>query len=288
MLTNCHQFKSIHSKLRNKYHDKVREEVTSRSQKGDFIIHNGMTWNLNIKGTIEVCGAHGGGRWIPQRNTIFVTPDHYQHVGLVSTEEGKINPKVILPWFYREGKPNLQPPPTEQYLFLARCQRWKGLHLFLEIAKLRPDATFVIAGGTVDFKDGILTTSEGFEGITEDFDLKQYPNVRYEGVVGPKKRHRLLSESTALIQLTTYREPCGWNVIEAMLVGTPVITSAWGGFVDTVKEGVGGLLVNHEDDFTEALEQVRKLDRRECYTYARNLFSEDRAYTEYLTYFKSL
>jgi len=50
-------------------------------------------------------------------------------------------------------------------------------------------------------------------------------------------------------------------VVEAQLCGTPVITTDWGGFTETVDEGVSGYRCRSLADFLAAWEKVGRLDR---------------------------
>lgn len=67
------------------------------------------------------------------------------------------------------------------------------------------------------------------------------------GKVEPEQRKKLLSTSSCLFQPMIYTEPCGQNVIEAMLSGTPVIAMNYGGFINAIKEGVTGYLYGKQE-----------------------------------------
>jgi len=61
------------------------------------------------------------------------------------------------------------------------------------------------------------------------------------------------------------REPFGRTLIEAMLLGTPVIATADGGNIEAIEDGVTGFLVKPEDPdaFTEPL--LRLLTDPDCW-----------------------
>lgn len=65
-------------------------------------------------------------------------------------------------------------------------------------------------------------------------------DVEFVGPVGVEERNKLMGGALALIAPTYYIEPFGGVAVEAMLTGTPVITTDWGAFSETVIDGVTG------------------------------------------------
>jgi glycosyltransferase involved in cell wall biosynthesis len=278
------------------------------------------------KTMIHISFSKGGHACLPLPYAVFSTEDHKAVCSLAEpTALGclpliKPTHSVILPWFYpedfifRDSKTKATPilamrgsktkataaltlsdkmvvstKEKKRYLFLARCQKWKGLHKFLQFSKHFPKADFIIAGGSTEYNSTTrqLVTADLHNDKNVTISLQLYPNVIYLGPVKKKKRAKLLAQVTALIQPTLYREPCGWNAIEAMFSGTPVIAPDFGGFVNTVQHGVTGYLCTPQTWITN-IARVHFLDRRVIWQYACSTFSETRAYQQYYSFFKKI
>ena len=123
-------------------------------------------------------------------------------------------------------------------LFLGRHTPRKGLAVVAEVAKhtgLR-----------------VLTAGQGQERV---------PGAEYVGVVGPAARAELLAGAAAVLAFTTYLEPFGGVAVEAMLSGTPAITTDYGAFTETVAEGVSGFRCHTLAEFVAAVDAAQSLDR---------------------------
>ena len=140
---------------------------------------------------------------------------------------------------------------------------------------------FIIAGGTLDYDPHTGIMNVGKMSGTEDryINLSIYPNVEYIGPVGGRAKKELLSRVTALIQPTIYFEPCGWNVIEAMASGTPVLVPTFGGFMDTVINGITGYVNNIDriEEWVSNIEKVRTIKPIDCLLHVVANFNEDEA-----------
>jgi glycosyltransferase involved in cell wall biosynthesis len=112
--------------------------------------------------------------------------------------------------------------------------------------------------------------------------------VEYLGVVGPEVRGELMSRARALFVPTLYIEPFGGVAVEAMLCGTPVITTDWGAFTETVKQGVTGFRCRTMKEFCSATAAVATLDPQVIRDYAVSTFSTEVIAAQYETYFERL
>lgn len=90
------------------------------------------------------------------------------------------------------------------------------------------------------------------------------PHVEYVGVANQKMRNELMSNAACLLGPTLYVEPFGNMVIEANLCGTPVITTDWGGFTETVIHGKTGYRCRSYDEMVYAGDLVTKLNPQDC------------------------
>ena len=98
-------------------------------------------------------------------------------------------------------------------------------------------------------------------------EQKAAPGVEYIGPIGPAARKALLAGARAVICASTFVEPfCGVQV-EALLSGTPVISSDFGAFAEVNIHGETGYRCRTFRDFREAVDAVDRglISPRACY-----------------------
>ncbi|HET6880056.1 MAG TPA: glycosyltransferase family 4 protein [Pirellulales bacterium] len=137
-------------------------------------------------------------------------------------------------------------PPTVGYL--ARLCRAKGLHLLTEaFVRLRElpgtaHARLYVAGW-LPATDRAFAEAEFTRlrsaGIGDDF--------RYWGAIEREDKLRFLEAVDVLSVPTTYREPKGIFVLEALASGVPVVQPAHGAFPELLAATGGGVLVPPND-----------------------------------------
>jgi glycosyltransferase involved in cell wall biosynthesis len=96
---------------------------------------------------------------------------------------------------------------------------------------------------------------------------------------GPKLE--LLRDARAFLFPLGWEEPFGLVMIEAMLVGTPVIAFPRGGVSEVVEDGVTGYLVRDEHEMAERLATIGTFDRRRCRARALERWSSMRMAADY-------
>lgn len=151
-------------------------------------------------------------------------------------------------------------------LYLARLDDRKGIRVACEVAK----------------HAGIRLVTAG-SGTPPD-------GVDHQGIVGPAQRAELLAGARALIQPTMFLEPFGGSVVEAMLCGLPVITTDWGAFTETVRNGVDGYRCRTLAEFVSAVRSVDALpiSEKERATCAAARWSMDVVGAQYDRWFQRL
>ena len=118
----------------------------------------------------------------------------------------------------------------------------------------------------------------------------------YLGVVKPKERAELMGGALALIAPSQFPEPFGLVVIEAQMCGTPVITTDWGAFTETVEQNVTGYRCAHVKEFVNAVLRLHEqyigtgkvIDREYIRQRALRLYSIDAVAPQYDAFFKRL
>lgn len=130
-------------------------------------------------------------------------------------------------------------------LYMGRPNPRKGLPIIADIAA-RTDIPVLIAG-----QPGPVI-----------------PHTRYVGLVTGTTKAQLLAGARAVLVPTTYLEPFGGVAVEAMLSGTPVISTDWGAMTETVRTGVSGYRCRMLHEFLSAVDAVADLDRNLVHQYA--------------------
>jgi hypothetical protein len=153
--------------------------------------------------------------------------------------------------------------PDDFVLFMGRPTIRKGLPIVEEIAK-RIDSPVLHAG------------QPGQTPIA---------GTDYLGIITGDTKADTLARARAVLVPTTYLEPFGGVAVEAMMSGTPVITTDWGAFTETVEQGVTGFRCRTLREFLDAVDASADLDRAVIRDRAIERFSTDegsRLYSRYL------
>jgi len=170
----------------------------------------------------------------------------------------------VIPNYYRMDE---FPPGNggDYFLFAGRLNEDKGVQIAVEVCK-RLGERLVIAGlgnPPVDYGE-------------------------YVGMVGPDERTELMANARALFVPTMYVGPFEGVHAEAQLCGTPVITTDWGVFTETVENGVNGYRCKMFRDFVRAAQEVDKLDRSSIRRAAQARYSTEAVAPQYEEYFSRL
>ena len=276
-------------KLMSKYIDKVSPLILNNIQENDLIIHS---YGVGCRLIIDVLNNYKVHHVDLNVLTDYYLPEHAIFSTRWLHKNRTTQPNMIQPISYEIIQPMFDPndfePNTEKkdfFLYLARMQKLKGAETMFEIAKFFPRYKFVLAG----FLPETNNTDEYWKLIDSDILYKKsdYPNVKVLGFANPIMRKKLLSECVALIQPSPYEEPFGFNVIEAYLSKTPVITTIKGAFSETVIECKTGFRCYSWIDYQYAFENVDKLDKEFIYKEGLKYTSKE-VYSKYIKYFEQI
>ena len=118
--------------------------------------------------------------------------------------------------------------------------------------------------------------------------LKDTKYCKFLGFIGPEERKKLLSDAKFLLAPSFFTEPCNWTVIEAQFSGTPTITTDFGGFTETVKQGYTGFRCSTYQQFSFALNNVDKeINPEDCLKNALHNYTIELQSKRYEMIFKS-
>jgi glycosyltransferase involved in cell wall biosynthesis len=149
-------------------------------------------------------------------------------------------------------------PDMNTVVFLGRICDVKGLPTVVEIAKRRPDLRFIICG----------------QGDPAPY-LTQ-PNIEYRAPITGKARSAYLGNARAVLMPTVFTEPFAGVAVEAQMCGTPVISTSYGAFTETIEDEVTGFRAHTLGDFLAALDRAPDLDRAYIADRARRLYGYER------------
>ena len=110
----------------------------------------------------------------------------------------------------------------------------------------------------------------------------------YVGVIGPEQRGELMSRATACFAPSYYIEPFGNVAVEAQGCGTPVLTTDWGAFTETVIDGVTGFRCRTFGEFVRAAEKAKSQNPYEIRRHAVRNYTLEVIGEKYERYFERL
>lgn len=184
----------------------------------------------------------------------------------------------VIPNYYDTDDFPLVEEKKDYLLYIGRLTQRKGLNAVNDLCKKLDKKLVVIGqGGTVE--DGKLVADY----CTLDCDFE------YVGVVtDPELKAKYIGEAQAVLVNTQYIGPFEGVHIEAALCGTPVITTDWGVFTETVIHGVTGFRTRTLGEAVWAVNNLGSLDPKSIHEYAKANFSMERVSELYQAYFEQL
>ena len=186
-----------------------------------------------------------------------------------------INPSwfdAVIPNAFTPSEFDFSVDKKDYLLIMGRIITNKGIDLAIQLAE-KTGHRLVIAG----------------PGNIQELGYKTLPkHVEVFGYANADQRRVLLRDAKALIAPTYYIEPFGNMVVEALFSGTPVISSDWGGFVDTNPHGITGYRCRDFYDFVQAVHDLPKIDNKNCREWAMLRYADDVVHDQFDTYLKKL
>lgn len=110
----------------------------------------------------------------------------------------------------------------------------------------------------------------------------------YLGPLDMAERNSWMSRAQAVLCPTLYLEPFGCVAVESQLCGTPVISTDFGAFHETVVQGVTGYRCSYFGEFVQAILRAGELDRAAIRQRAVDTYSIAAVAPLYQAYFERL
>jgi glycosyltransferase involved in cell wall biosynthesis len=248
------------------YNDRATKEIAKRKKAGDMVLcFYGAANQLTADAHSDLVIVEPSIGYPPE--TIFAPYRGFTSYSQMHYYYG-LHRMLLTPSWYDEVIPNAFTPEEfvfeqekdDYFVYLGRVNYDKGIDLCIQVTK-HLGKKLKIAGPTQDLRH------LGYDTVPDHVELVGY--------VGPEERAKLLSKAQCLMAPTHYVEPFGNIVAEAQFCGTPVITTDWGGFVDSVVPGVTGYRCKDFKSFVEAASTVHLLDPQNCRDWAMQSFSDE-------------
>lgn len=160
-------------------------------------------------------------------------------------------------------------------LYLGRIIPMKGIHICIELAKATGYKLIIAGQGEIEMKP-------------EYKDL-----VEVVGQADIEKRKQLMGKAKLFLYPTLYLEPFGGATVEANLSGTPVLTTNFGVFPETIQNGINGYRCNTFKDFVRHAKDIMEGEfdtplRRQIILQFANRYLMDNVRFQYQDWFDDL
>ncbi len=153
----------------------------------------------------------------------------------------------VIPNYFNLADFPFSPNPCRPYYlaYMGRLIIRKGVNIAIRVAQAL-ELPLLVAG----------------QGEISGLQVKpSYPRVKVFKALSGLERAKFLGGAAVLLVPTIYLEPFGGVAVESMLCGTPVVSSNFGVFPETVKNGVTGYRADTLDDFVRLTRLSMILDR---------------------------
>lgn len=191
--------------------------------------------------------------------------------GMMGIHDGAFMDEVI-PNYFDIDDFEIAIEKSDYYLYIGRLIDRKGWRIAQDVCQ-RLGVPLIVAG-------------------PGEFDGYGY----YVGTLGPAERKAYMSRAKAVFVPTLYIPPFEGVHIEAMLSGTPVITTDFGVFSETVVDYVNGVRCKSLQDFVDAVTWIERQGEQGVVSYSPKSirraairdFSTGRVALQYEKYFERL
>lgn len=186
---------------------------------------------------------------------------------------------AVIPNYFDPNDFPFSEKKEDYFLFIGRMIKRKGPQIAADVTR-EIGAPLIMAGqGVTSKKHGVIKSTE----VTVSGH-----HITHVGYADIKKRGELMSKARAVFVPSWYLEPFGGVAVEAQFCGTPVISTDWGAFPETVQHGVTGYRCRTMAQFVEAAKQVHKLDPYKIRDWAVDNYSLKSVAKKYEDYFNTL
>jgi len=200
-------------------------------------------------------------------------------------ENGRWFDTVIPNYFDRREFEPVENPTRDYLAYLGRLIPRKGVTVAVEIAKAA-GLPLWIAGAGEGADEGGAGRVVVNVGTPEEMVLQG--DIRVLGPVDAEARRVFLGNARALLCPTSYIEPFGGVAVEAMLMGTPAISTDWGAFTETIWPGLTGFRFTTLREGVDAVRRTGDLKAEMIRNMALNRYSLEAVRPRFESWFDRL
>lgn len=263
------------ARLTSRFYSTCIDEINKRKKDDDFLLLMQGTYHQPIDqgvGLHMTCEPGIGYRGSYARYRAFES--NYIRYFMYGSEnprgsaDGNFYDRVI-PNYYDPSDFYVTDSPDDYLFYIGRLIFRKGITIADKVASAT-GRKLIVAGQEVD------SWKQGEWVKCLDGTLLNSPGIEYVGCLGPDARAEYMSHAHAVMVPTIYLEPFGGTNAEAQMCGTPVITTDFGAFTDTVIHGETGFRCNTLQDFVLAVNSAGSLNRTLIHRLAFDRFSMEK------------
>jgi len=276
-----------------KFYDKVISYIKANGKPDDFLLNTMGYYFKNIEDELNLflsCESGIGYRGsFPKQNHFRCFESSYMQNFTYGSEHpgADINGSYydrVIPNYFDPDDFEYSDKKEDYYLYIGRMIKRKGI-ITAALACQAIGAKLVIAGqGARVLPNGHLIPTGDLE-----FDLEPM-TWEYVGYQGVEERKPLMAHAIATFVPTEYMEIFGGTHIEAMLSGTPPITTSFGVFPETIPNclnGIVGFRCNTLNDFVEAALKAKTVNHKAIHSYGER-YLMDNVKWDYQKWFEDL
>lgn len=271
-----HDINTDKERVTKKFYEKAIANINAIKKDDDFLIITQGTYQKPVDDAVKLyltletgIGYRGSYTNFRSFESTYIQNFTYGSEHPRQSINGKYYDRVMPNYFDTKDFP-YEDQKEDYFLFIGRMIIRKGVQTAIK--------TVDAVGGKLILA-GQLSNELSLSSLSENCEFVGYADV--------KKRAELMSKAKAVFVPSIYLEPFAGVHAEAMLCGTPVITTNFGAFTDYVIDGVNGYKCNTLNDFVEAAKKVERLDpaaiRRSAEQFTMESVSE-----EYRRWFEDL
>jgi glycosyltransferase involved in cell wall biosynthesis len=278
-----HDFNKPRTETTRKFYAKCIEEINKTKQPDDFLLLTQGIYHKPVDDAVKLyltcepgIGYRGSYAKYRAFESSYIQNFTYGSANPYKSLNGNYFDRVI-PNYFDPDDIEFSDKKENYFLYIGRVIKRKGVITAYLISK-ELGIPLIIAG-----QDGKIDTDGS---LYNDFRIPK-GNWEYIGFADLEKRKKLMAHARATVVATEYLEPFAGTHVESILSGTPVITTNFGVFPETVKQNITGFRCDTLNDFIQAGRDVVKLNPNYIRAFAER-FLMDNVKMEFQKWFTDL